>query len=484
MKFNEAIGVKEARTENGMKALSGSGNKVVDLFYNIGASRGKDIVPQFVSALTDNTDWALRVALWARDVRGGAGERKIFRDILTYLVKNDKLKANAMLDKIGTLGRWDDLWSVFGLDEKIDNKILDVIITELEKGNGLMAKWLPRQKEVINGKDLVKALRERMHLSPSAYRKLVVTNTNVVEQYMCQKNWNEINFSHVPSLAHSRYKKAFYKNAESYKAYVEALVKGDNPEVKINAGAVYPYDVIKGFFYKVYKGWGETTREGFSQTEIDVINAQWKALPNYMGDDSVLALVDVSGSMEASVGGGSSVTAMDVAVSLGLYVSDKLKGDFKDCMLTFNTQPELLKLSGTVVDKLGQMANSAWGGSTDLHKALDLILKTATNCNLAPEDMPKTLVILSDMQFNSCIRFDDSAIQMIRRKYTNAGYEVPNIVFWNLRATGNTPVTMDTRGVALVSGFSPSILPSILGGKDFSPRGIMLETILKDRYDY
>src|SRR6476620_9034301 len=262
MKFANAINIREARTENGMKALASSASKCVDLFASIGASRGKDVIPSFVGAYTENTDYALRIAQWARDVRGGSGERKIFRDILTYLAKNNSVNAEKMLSKVPELGRWDDLWSIYGINEKLDTKIVDLVAEELLKGNGLLAKWLPRQKEIINGKDFTKAVRERLHLSPKEYRKFVVANTNVVEQYMCSGKWDGINFSHVPSLAHSRYKKAFYKNAEdSYKSYVEALVKNDGT-AKINAGAVYPYDIIKGFFKRVYAGYSSYSGYG------------------------------------------------------------------------------------------------------------------------------------------------------------------------------------------------------------------------------
>lgn len=471
--FIDAIGNQEARTENGMKARKSTANKSVDLFYKIGASRGKDIVPDFVGSLTENTDYAMRIAQWVRDVRGGAGERKIFRDILTYLAKNDVLKAEALLIKAPVLGRWDDVWSIYGINEKLDKTILDLVAEEFTKGNGLLAKWLPRQKEIINGKDFTKALREKLHLSPKDYRKAVVANTNVVEQYMCARNWNEINFSHVPSLAHSRYKKAFYKNAEAYKAYVEALVKGD-PSVKINASAVYPYDVLKNMYQMGYA----------NETLKNSIVAQWNALPNYLNDEKILAMVDVSGSMNCSVGGNANTTCMEVAVSLGLYVADKLSGDFKDTFLTFSESPNLMTLKGNVVEKVNQMVRSQWGMNTDLHKAFDAILKTAVKGNVRQEDMPTTLLILSDMQMDRCLMYDDSAIEMIERKYREAGYAMPKVVFWNLNARDNVPVKFDKHGVALVSGFSPSILRSILAGKEFTPEAIMREAIMIERYNW
>ncbi len=475
MTFVNAINNQEARTENGMKARKSTASKCVDLFGGIGAMRGQDVVPSFVGAYTENTDYALRIAQWARDVRGGAGERKLFRDILNYLVTNKSTLSYAekLLAKAPELGRWDDMWSVFGLDEKIDKFIVDTVATELEKGNGLLAKWLPRQKEIINGKDFTKAVREKLRLSPSEYRKLVVANTNVVEQYMCAKNWDGINFSHVPSLAHSRYKKAFYKNAESYKAYVEALVKNDG-SAKINAGAVYPYDVLKGLI--------GSYSTNYNKEQLAVVQAQWEALPNFLEDNSILPIVDVSASM-TWVQLSPNLQPLDVAISLGLYVADKLKGNFKDCFMTFSSTSDLVQLKGNIIEKIRQMRTSHVGGSTNLHAAFETILKTAKNGNVAPEDMPKTLLIFSDMQFNHCVTHDDSAIQMIARKYEEAGYDMPKVVFWNLAERDNKPVKFDQKGTALVSGFSPAILKSILSAKTVTPEAIMLETISNPRYD-
>jgi hypothetical protein len=175
---------------------------------------------------------------------------------------------------------------------------------------------------------------------------------------------------------------------------------------------------------------------------------------------------------------------MDVAVSLGLYLADKNQGAFKDTFLTFSGSPELLHLKGNVVEKMQQMVASQWGMNTDLVKAMDKILKTAVQCGVSQEEMPKVLLILSDMQFDQCARFDDTAMQMIERKFTVAGYQVPQIVFWNLNASDNAPVKSDKSGAALVSGFSPAIVKAVLAAdtSDFTPEAIMLKTIMTDRY--
>jgi hypothetical protein len=292
---------------------------------------------------------------------------------------------------------------------------------------------------------------------------------------MCAKNWDEINFSHVPSVAASRYKKAFNRHTPKYKEWVEKLVKSDKT-VKVNAGAVYPYDVLKGVS-------NYNWRMGYNKTELDVIKAQWDALPNYVGDANVLALVDVSGSMGAAVAGGKT-TAMDVAVSLGLYCADKNKGKFKDTFLTFSSSPQLLHLKGDILQKVQQMVTSKWEMNTNLHAAFEKILDVAIKGDVPQTEMPATLLIMSDMQFDQCTRFDDTAMQMIRRKYEAAGYTVPNIVFWNIMAASNVPVKFNERGVALVSGFSPSILKSVLSGdmEDMTPKGVMMKTIMHERY--
>jgi hypothetical protein len=173
-------------------------------------------------------------------------------------------------------------------------------------------------------------------------------------------------------------------------------------------------------------------------------------------------------------------------VSLGLYLADKNKGAFKDTFLTFSEAPKLMNLKGNILDKIKQISSSEWGMNTNLHAAIQKILDVAVKGKVPAEDMPKVLLILSDMQFDHCARYDDSAIQMIARKYEAAGYTVPQIVFWNLNAADNVPVKFNAKGVALVSGFSPSIVKSVLSAdlEDFTPEQIMLKTIMSERYNY
>ena len=464
--FVNAVKNQEARTTNGMKARKSTSNAVVDLFFKIGASRGKNIIPDFVAALVEDKNLALRIALWTRDVRGGAGERQLFREILVHLEKTDIDAAKALLARVPELGRWDDIF-VFQTDE-MKKAAYTMLGDALRAGNGLAAKWTPRKGQVA------REMREFYGMSPKQYRKTLVGLTKVVETQMCSQDWDNINFSHVPSIAAARYKKAFFRHTPKFAEYVNALVKGD-PSVKVNAGAIFPYDVLKGI---------NTYSNNYNSTELNHIVAQWEALPNYVGDANILPMVDVSGSMTCSAGGKGTTTCMDVAVSLGLYLADKNTCKFKDTFLTFSDNPVLMTLKGNVVQKMNQMVKSEWSMGTNLHAAFSKILDVAVKNEVPQAEMPEMLLILSDMQFNQCVRYDNSAMEMIQRKYTAAGYTVPQIVFWNLNSNDNVPVKADETGVALVSGFSPAIVKALLSANmgDFTPQGIMMETIMNDRY--
>ena len=448
----------ETRTINGMKTNASSMNALVDLFFAIGASRGKDMTKAFEKAIVANETLALRLLMWARDVRGGAGEREVVRKILTYMEKNHPAALERILPLIPEYGRFDDLL-VFQT-QTFKEKAYVIIGDALRAGNGLAAKWMPRKGPIAV------EIRNFFGMSPKQYRKSLVALTKVVEQDMCAKRWNMIEYSHVPSLAAARYQKAFNRNDPmGYAKYKSKLATG---EAKINANAVYPYDVIKS---------------GKFGGDHAVMQAQWDALPRYIGDELVLPMCDVSGSMGCPVGGNGNLSCMDVCVSLGLYLADKNTGPFKDMFLTFSATPSINVLKGDLRSKLRQLETADWGMNTNLHAAFDEVLRVAVKGKVKAADMPKYLLIMSDMEFDRCTQFDDSAMQMIQRKFEAAGYEVPKIVFWNLNArAGNVPVKYNMKNVALVSGFSPSIMTAVLGAKDMSPVSVMLETLNSERY--
>jgi hypothetical protein len=475
MKFVDALRQEDQLTENGMATNSTSLNACVDLFFNIGAMRGQDkerLLRTFSLAFNEDPKRAMKLLFWARDVRGGAGERQVFKDILVYLAENHDLALKPNLHLISEYGRFDDLLSLSGT--YLEKEAFQLIADALTAQNGLCAKWMPRKGQTAE------KLRAFLKFSPKQYRKTLVNLTNVVETKMCAKEWDSIEFGKLPSVASARYQKAFGKNAyESYSAYIQSLVKG---EAKINAGAVYPYDVTKSLNH------GNAT----------VANEQWKALPNYMegANDMILPVVDVSGSMSSPAGGSKTVTCMDVAISLGLYISERNEGPFKDAFITFSSNPQLQVLSGSLKDRYAQMSHADWGMSTNLEATFKLILDQATKHKLSQDEMPNKILILSDMEFNAATNsrggwysrdektdWNPTAQQMIEKMYTDAGYKMPQIVYWNIQSrNGGVPVAFDTQGTALISGFSPAIMTSLLGGDIESPQQIMDKTIMSERY--
>lgn len=475
MKLVDAMRQNDTVTENGMATNSSSLNHCVDLFFTIGAMRGQDkqrLIRNFSLALLEDPTRAMKILFWVRDVREGAGERQIFRDVMKYLAEDhtDFLRKN--IPYVSEYGRWDDLLTLIGT--KLEADAFTQIRWGLEVKNGLCAKWMPRK-----GPEAAK-LRNFLEMTPKQYRKTLVELTNVVETQMCAKEWEKIDFGKLPSVASARYQKAFWKrNEEGYKSYIASLQKG---EAKINAGAVYPYDVTKSL------------QRGNSDVAIE----QWKALPNYMegSEDRILPVVDTSGSMQTPAGGNSNVTCMDVSVSLGLYISERNAGVFKDVFVTFSADPKLQILKGNLRDRFNQLQRSDWGYNTDLVKVFDLILDQAVKHSVPESEMPTKILILSDMEFDAATRsgagwgqratnpWNSTAQEMIEQKYAAAGYKMPAVVYWNIQSRGsNIPVSFDKAGTALISGFSPSILKSVVKGEITSPQGMMDETIMSPRYE-
>lgn len=466
---------KFSTTENGAKTRSTSGDKCLDLFAKIGALRGAQplrLVTEFTKAFQENPDWAIRILLWARDVRGGAGERQIFRTIFQDLEVYDQELFNRVADRVPELGRFDDL--LVAQTTKGKNYVLDIIRNALlVKKNGLAAKWMPRKDK--KGFIPVREIREHLGLSPKQYRKLLVELTNVVETQMCAKDFESIEYGKVPSLAMARYTKAFKKNDLS--GFTQYLANVASGVEKINVGAVYPYDVLKG------------TLSGYVYSEPDNITRQrmiqqWEALPELMGDKRILPMVDVSGSMGSICGG--KLTCMEVATSLGLYIATKNKGAYKNIVVTFTDMPVIYRLDGDIVNKARQLLGRV-GYNTNIELAFRKILEHALRHNVKPEEMPEYLMIFSDMEFDA-FSTGETASKTLKQLYAKAGYELPTIVWWNIQARGdkNVAVKQDKLGNVLVSGFSPAVAKGILklDVKTVTPMDAMLEVILDSRYDY
>lgn len=459
------------RTTNGMKALKTTFNANVDLFGTIGSARNTDISGLFMKAFREDANLAVRNLLWVRDVRGGAGERDTFRKLLAHLANTGETDVAArVLVKIPEVGRWDDMFKLIGIEPQLDELIAETVAAALLEKNGLCAKWMPRE-----GKKHSRFFMNQFGLTERGYRKLIVGLSKTVEQQMCAQQWDKIEFGKIPSVAAKNYQRAFKRNApEVYQEYVDGLATG---KTKINAGAIFPYDVIKGL-------------NGVN----GVADAQWKALPDYLegSTENLIPIIDVSYSMSDLAS--KNLTCMDVAVSLGMYVAERSKGIFKDQFITFHDRPELVDLSGckTLTERVYKTRNARWGGSTNLQATFELILNTAVRHRVSPSDMPTKIILFSDMQFNQVdgrfVSREASALEMIEQMYAQAGYKRPDIIFWNMNAKyGNLPVSHSAGGTAIVTGFSPAVMKAILAQQDVpevTPLSTMLETLLVDRYNW
>ena len=444
---------KNVRTFNDSKTNASSQNPVLDLFFIAGASRtmsDADIVKIIALSYEHNKIETLKVLFWARNCRGGAGERRFFRLGLRYLSENDIEIHNAVLKYVPIVGRWDDLFET-GLSYVLTE--YREYIKDPKKDIALLAKWTPRKGRVFN------VLRKELDLKPKQLRQILVYNTKVVETQMCENKWKDIEYKKVPSVAFKKYSRAFRRHSEiRFDEYINKVLQGKE---KINADVLFPHNI-----YSMYK-------RDVDHTERKTITALWNALPNYMNESEkyqILPVCDVSGSMMG--------LPMDVSVSLGCYLSERNNGAFKDAFITFSSNPKMHYLKGNIADRFDQLEKADWGMNTNLDKVFDKILEVARKNNLSAEEIPEFLLIISDMEFDAGIRYNKTTYERIKSKFSWSKYNMPKIIFWNVNGRlGNVPVLEDDIGVALVSGFSPSIVKSVLSAKNIKPLDVMYETI-------
>ncbi len=476
-KFIQSLNV--TTTENGAVTYRTTSQAVLDFFFSIGGMRHQaeeEIINKFLVVINQDPTLALKLLFYLRDARQGQGERRVFRVVLRWLKESHpEMITTDFVKWIGEYGRWDDLFELMPSEK--DSVIIDVIRTELASGNALLAKWMPREKS--GRKALAVSLRKQLGWTPKQYRKTLSNLTKVVEQQMCAGEWEQINFEQVPSVAALRYRKRFFKLTR-YHHYLEDVRHG---KAKMHADVLYPHNIIEQLMPDQYNRRFETLK--IEATENEALELQWQALPNYLPKDSpvkMLPLVDVSGSMYTS----SKPSAITVALSLGLYLSERNEGPFHNCFITFSNSPQLVTLTGeSLISRLHQMSMADWGMNTNFEAVFDLILTRAMAVELDPSEMPTHLLVLSDMHFDSATREGHTIFESIQQKYALAGYPCPKIVFWNLNARGqNYPVQSHQSGAALVSGYSPSILGNILSQDldELSPMQVMLDVLNSPRY--
>ena len=445
---------------------------VLDFFGNGGAYRNrndKDIITLFAKAFSENRLLALRTLFYLRDIRNGQGERKLFRVIIKWLANNYPDIISKNLELIPEFGRWDDMFVLE--DTKVWNDVLTLINYEfnsLLQGNTptLFAKWCPSiNTSSKTTRNLAKKICKHLGLTEKQYRKVLSkarVDLNIVEREMCSTDWKSIKNANVPSKASLLYKNAFLKHdKEGYLKYIKDVKDG---KTKINASVTYPYEIVEKILYQ----------NDQSET-LDVI---WESLPDYMDNNMHRGIVvaDVSGSMHGR--------PLAVSISLAMYFAERNKGEFANSFITFSKEPKLQKVIGNNIrEKIMNLSQAEWDMNTDLQAVFELILNTAVKNKISNEEMPDTIYIVSDMEFDVCSNDRLTNFESINQEYEECGYKRPNLVFWNVNSlTNQSPIRKNDKGVCLVSGCSPVILKTLLSGKEISPIDIMLEILNKDIY--
>ena len=492
-------------TENGAVGYRTSGKELLDLNFAVASLRSMsddEVAKRFRKAFYENDILAMKWLFYARDVREGLGERRLFRVVLADLVKTNPEMVIPVINLIPEYGRYDDLWCLLD-DETAAKTVCDLVAKQLGKDLAdmhdgkpisLLAKWMPSinassEKTKAYGKKLCKAFG----MNERSYRQMLSklrSYLNVVEVKMSDKNWSEIKYEAVPSRANLIYNKAFLRNDEERRReYLGKLEKG---ETKINASTLFPHDIVHKYEYVSSK---DATLE-----------ALWKALPDTVnGCGNTIVVADGSGSMRCRVDQKSNVMALDVANALAIYFSERSSGQFKDKYITFSENPQFVDLSNcpTLHGKIRKARCYNEVANTNIEAVFDLILTTAVKNRMAQEDLPANILIISDMEFDACAvggakksrrdywgrdyyvhaNVDQRLFDVIAQRYSDAGYKLPRLVFWNVNSrTGTIPVKENDLGVALVSGFSTNVCKMVMSGKT-DPFECLLETLNSERYN-
>ena len=481
-------------TENLAVTHKSTLNKLLDFFALGGALRSRtadEIIDLFDKAWSENPLLAWKCAFYFRDIRGGQGERQTFRTILHYMGEAHPEVVKKNLANIAFFGRWDDLYVLVGtrseqaMWEFMNNQFqLDMV----SQTPTLLGKWLKSENTSSKiSRALGKATRNAFGLTSKSYRKalaLLRTKINIVEKKMCSNNWGSIKYDQVPSRASMIYRNAFRKHdADRYQAFLDAVEKG---EVEIKTATLYPYDVIRAI-------------DQIGKND-QTLSLQWDNLPDYTngGEESAIVVADTSGSMfgDRWAGRTRTVAPIYVSVSLAMYFAERAKGPFQGHFITFSGKPALQEVIGdNIWRRWKNLSRADWQGNTNLQAVFDLILRTAVQNRLPQEEMVKKIYIISDMEFDSCVTWGSgygyryskpqlTNFHAIAAKYKSAGYDLPTLVFWNVDARNNqSPITIDDKGVFLVSGLSPSIFQHLMNSQCLDAVGMMLEVLNKERYN-
>ena len=465
-------------TENGSVTYRSTGRDCLDLFATIGALRREseqEITARFLRAYAEDPDLAMKILFYGRDVRGGLGERRVFRILLRWLAVSKPESVVRNLPYVAEYGRWDDVLVLLDTPCRAEALALlkqqfdaDLAALSSDGDVSLLGKWLPSvnasNDETIRA---AKQIANAFGLSDRDYRKTLTklrAQIRILEHNLRKRDYT-FDYSKQPSKAMFKYRKAFLRNdAERYGAFMQRVSTG---EVKLNTGALYPYEIIEKAFH-------------CDDAERLSLDATWRALADYTQDENALVVADGSGSM---YWGGKPMPAA-VAQSLAIYFAEHNRGAFRNHFITFSMNPRLVEIKGRdIVDKARYCETFNECANTNIQKVFELVLNAAVRNRVPQKDLPSTLYIISDMEFDSCAAGASlTNFEYAAKLFRQAGYRLPNVVFWNVSSRNQQqPVTMNEQGVALVSGCSPRIFSMVMEGS-LDPFTFMLSVIDTERY--
>ena len=470
------------RTENGAAALNTTGDARLDLFGTIGSLRSAEkerVTRLFSEAWKADPLFATKIAFYARDVRGGLGERQTFRTLLKFMAEYHPQALRPNLDLIGVYGRYDDLYSLIGTPMEDEmwaamKKQFEEDRKNLKDGNAisLLAKWIKTadaSSEATRKLGILTA--QKLGYSVYAFKRLVRAmrkQIEVVETLMSARRWDEIRYSAVPSRAMMIYRKAFAKHDEDrYGRFIHKAVVG---EQKIHSEALFPYDIVEKVMIQTL--WGRCQVK-----EDPALEAQWRQLPNYVkAGTNALVIADTSGSMWGR--------PLATSVGLAVYFAERNRGAYHNMFMSFSGASRIHLLKGeTLAQKIGGMDMSDWQGSTNLKAAFEHVLEIAIRSHVPDEDMPKALIVISDMEIDSCCSKDWTFYKVMAQRFEELGYRIPDIIFWNVASRHDIFHADKTRkGVQLVSGQSAAVFRHVMQCVGMNPVEAMEKVINSERY--
>lgn len=472
------------RTENGAMTWRSTQSDCLDLFATIGALRNAsdaEVRLRFQRAFAENPKLAMKILFYARDVRGGLGERRVFRTILPELAVTETESVRRNLALVPEFGRWDDLLSLMDTPcekqaKRLMRKQLQADLDALEAGRSvsLLAKWLP-SVNASNDRtaELGRRLAKSFGMTEREYRKALSALRERIRLIENSLRCRDYRFSYEkqPSKAMYRYRKAFLRNdRRRYRQFLRQVAKGKS---KLHTNTLTPFEVIKPAFAWKWRCIDVTA------DEREAMDVTWNALPDYTGGENALVVVDGSGSMYDC---GAEPAA--VALSLGMYYAERNTGAFHNHFITFSETPRMVEIKGRdVVEKLRYCMRYNECADTNLQAVFELVLKTALEYNVPQEELPSRLYIISDMEFNYCVGDANATnFQYAKEMFEAHGYKLPEIVFWNVNSRNQQqPVTMNDCGVTLVSGYSPVLFKQIVPG-GLTPYEQMMQILGGERY--